>query len=60
MVSEVRIRLSSGQKKAAFLTGSSSHLKPLKINLVCAEKDSESTEQVPAFILSIGLSVRYF
>jgi hypothetical protein len=56
----VRIRLSSGQKKAAFLTGSSSNLKPLKINLVFAENDSESIEHVPGVILSIGLLVRYF
>lgn len=59
MVSEVRIRLSSRQKIAAFLIGSSTHLKPLKINLVCVENDSESIEHVPGFILSIGSLMRY-
>jgi hypothetical protein len=60
MVSKVRIRLPSRQKKAALLTGSSTHLMPLKRNLVCAGNDSESIQHVPGFILSIGRLVRYF
>ena len=60
MVSEVRIRLSSRQKIAAFLTGSSTRPKPLKINLIYAENDSESIEHVPGFILSIDLLIHYF
>jgi hypothetical protein len=54
-VSEVRIRLPSRQKIAAFLTGSSTRLKPLNINLVCvcvSKDDSESIEHVPSFMLS--------
>ena len=56
-MSEVRIRLPSRQKIAAFLTGSSTRLKPLNINLVCvcvcvSKNDSESIEHVPSFILS--------